>query len=334
MTEPIITGVHWLPVSSVLKNEAAQFTPWLASNLDLLGDALGLQDLALVGTEHDVMDKRLDILAECVGIEGATIPVVIENQYGKTDHSHLGQLITYLSQQGRGYAVWVTEHVHDAHLSAVNFLNRATGADDVGFFLVRARFTHGLAGTHQVHFEVVARPNEFEKPSKRTSTGDKTSPRYQYALALQQLLDLPLRAAGWASTGVHIKGFIWVRWPSKLWVTSVSHHSASVRPHEQSCQVSVRINRAGDRAANEHVVGLIRQAYEAEIAKLIDAEDELLWDAGTTGAPAASFAIRHPEGGYADGDPRATAEWAERILTGLLNAVTNHPVQMDLPPLL
>ena len=75
----------------IWKNEATDFTPWLAENLELLSETLDI-DLSLVETESQVGGYSLDILTENSDT-GET--VVIENQLEQTDHDHLGKVITY-----------------------------------------------------------------------------------------------------------------------------------------------------------------------------------------------------------------------------------------------
>ena len=104
MTYPNISSMQWLNARDVLPGEATHFTPWLADNLDLLADAADLSELTQVDTEVAVAEKRLDILASGIDGDGDVIPVIIENQYGVTDHRHLGQVITYLAQQQHGLA--------------------------------------------------------------------------------------------------------------------------------------------------------------------------------------------------------------------------------------
>lgn len=163
MTSPHIDKLQWVDIRKVLPNEAHDFTPWLGENLDLLADALGLEDLVLVGTEGSVEDFRLDILATGTDASGEEITVVVENQYGATDHDHLGKLVTYAAraeQDGdRVLGVWVVETPRSAHLAAVEFLNRVT-TDTVGWFLVSARFVEGPVG-YYVHFEKHAEQTSF-----------------------------------------------------------------------------------------------------------------------------------------------------------------------------
>jgi hypothetical protein len=62
---PANTPVSWLAASEVLGGEASDFTPWLEQpeNLQLLGEALHLDELSSVAREHNVAGMRLDILA-------------------------------------------------------------------------------------------------------------------------------------------------------------------------------------------------------------------------------------------------------------------------------
>lgn len=74
------------------KHEALNFTSWLAENCDALKDQLGL-DLTVVEKEKSVGPFSVDIL----GKDEAGRTVIIENQLERTDHDHLGKVLTYLA---------------------------------------------------------------------------------------------------------------------------------------------------------------------------------------------------------------------------------------------
>jgi hypothetical protein len=112
-------------------NEAYDFTTWLAENLDLLGDTLRLE-LSLLQQEARAGSFSADILAEDASGE----PVVIENQLERTDHDHLGKLITYLSNLDAKAAVWITSEPRPEHEKAIHWLNEMLPAD-TAFFLVK-----------------------------------------------------------------------------------------------------------------------------------------------------------------------------------------------------
>jgi Domain of unknown function (DUF4268) len=100
--------------------EATNFTPWLAKNLDILSDKLGM-DLELETTEAGAGDFSADIIARDLSTNRT---VVIENQFGGTDHRHLGQVITYSSVLAAGVVVWIAESIRPEHKAAIDFLNQ------------------------------------------------------------------------------------------------------------------------------------------------------------------------------------------------------------------
>ena len=100
-------------------DEALDFTPWLAKNLVLLSEELGLE-LELVQTEKGVGPFYLDILAKAG--ENKVI-IAIENQLEQTDFSHLGQLLTYATGCDARIAIWVATEFTYEHAHALYALN-------------------------------------------------------------------------------------------------------------------------------------------------------------------------------------------------------------------
>jgi hypothetical protein len=92
------------------------FSNWLALNLGRLASTLGMDDLELIGTELAVGDFRSDVVAREAGTARL---VVIENQFTKTDHDHLGKLLTYAAKHAAEIVVWVSPIIRDEHRAAI-----------------------------------------------------------------------------------------------------------------------------------------------------------------------------------------------------------------------
>ena len=154
---------------SVWPHEALNFTPWVAENVDLLGDAVGL-DITVDETESSVGDFNVDIYASETGTDRK---IIIENQLEDTDHDHLGKLITYASGKGADVVIWVVKHAREEHKAAVEWLNNHTD-ENIGFFLCEIKLFQ--IGDSQIapSFSVVERPNDWAKEIKKTATANPT----------------------------------------------------------------------------------------------------------------------------------------------------------------
>lgn len=144
----------------VWKNEAGDFTPWLAraENLELLGETLNL-NLELEGTEQSVGSYSADIV--CRDSVSDRV-VLIENQLEKTDHTHLGQIFTYAAGVDAVIIVWVARRFTDEHRAAVDWLNRISGTE---FHFFGIEVEAWKIGDSQIapRFNVVAQPNDWAK---------------------------------------------------------------------------------------------------------------------------------------------------------------------------
>jgi hypothetical protein len=119
---------------TVWAHEAADFTPWLAleENIGKLADALDME-LEVENTEVAVGPYSADILARDA-FTGRY--VVIENQLGKTDHDHLGKMITYAAALDASRLVLIATEFSEEHQKAFEWLNEHT-TEDLGFYGVR-----------------------------------------------------------------------------------------------------------------------------------------------------------------------------------------------------
>jgi hypothetical protein len=160
----------------VWTSEALDFTPWLAENLDVLADELGMT-LTLRGTEVPVGDFRLDI--EALSADGRV--VIVENQLERTDHGHLGQILVYASGLEASTVVWIAPRFRDDHRRTLDWLNERTDTG-VDFFGVEVSVVQiGEAGPRAPVFDLVVRPNGWQKAVKEmgsagSGTGGQVSP--------------------------------------------------------------------------------------------------------------------------------------------------------------
>ena len=64
---------------------------------------------------------------DLVGEDASGRVVVIENQLEKSNHDHLGKLVTYSAAVGAGVAVWIVADARPEHVAAVAWLNEMGG---------------------------------------------------------------------------------------------------------------------------------------------------------------------------------------------------------------
>jgi hypothetical protein len=169
-----------VPLRKAWPNEASNFTPWLAqeANLAQLGEAAGLQ-LELESTEKLVGAFSADILAKDTVSQQW---VLIENQIAPTDHSHLGQLLTYAAGLDARAVIWIAETFREEHRAAIDFLNRAT-TDEFFFFAVQIELWRIGESDFAPRFSVVAKPNNWSKQGqaiKQAAEGELTDTQKAY----------------------------------------------------------------------------------------------------------------------------------------------------------
>lgn len=184
-----LSSLQRVPLREAWKHEASDFTPWLAEpeNLALLADALGIDELEPVGTEQWVGEFKVDILATH-GDE----QVIIENQLAKTDHNHLGQIITYAAGIDARKIIWVAESFRPEHVAALQFLNEHT-TEALNFFGVQIELYRIGDSPLAPKFEVVVKPNAWAKSGREqakvaTASTPTKQRQLQFWLALVEAL--------------------------------------------------------------------------------------------------------------------------------------------------
>ena len=120
----MIGKIESVPLRDIWKHEAYDFTSWLQENIDVLNDVLGLS-LSNPEREQSAGSFNVDLVAE----DENGNPVIIENQLEKSDHNHLGKLITYLIAIGAKTAIWIVADPRPEHIGAISWLNESSSAN-------------------------------------------------------------------------------------------------------------------------------------------------------------------------------------------------------------
>ena len=124
-----IGKIERVSLRDVWKHEARDFNRWIQENIDVLNDVI---DLNLVNPEceHSAGAFSVDLVAED---EGGN-PVIIENQLEKSNHDHLGKIITYLVAVDAKAAIWIVSDPRPEHVNAISWLNESSSTS---FYLLK-----------------------------------------------------------------------------------------------------------------------------------------------------------------------------------------------------
>jgi len=142
------------------KTEAGDFTPWLAGdeNIALLGETIGIE-LEVEAQEKNVGPFRADILCKDTVTNNW---VLIENQLERTDHNHLGQLMTYAAGLDAVSIVWIAKSFTEEHRAAIDWLNSITD-DTFNFFGLEVELWKIGNSPVAPKFNLISKPNDWTR---------------------------------------------------------------------------------------------------------------------------------------------------------------------------
>jgi hypothetical protein len=281
----------------VWKTEAQDFTPWLAGeeNLALLGETINL-DLELEAVEKDVGPFRADIL--CRETDGNSL-VLVENQVERTDHTHLGQLLTYAAGLNTVTIVWIAKKFTDEHRAALDWLNEITG-EEVNFFGLEIELWRIGQSDIAPKLNVVSKPNEWTK-----GKGSSSSIAQDTDLTPVKILQLDY----WNAFRDYVLEHSAVMRPQKAspchWMnfgigTSKAALSSLVNTQAGLISVSLQIHNSKDRLAIFNLLKQEREAIEAEMGS------SLIWEEKPA-KKSSHIIVRNPAL-----DPNQKADWPQQ----------------------
>ncbi|MGB4782678.1 DUF4268 domain-containing protein [Candidatus Methylomirabilis sp.] len=164
----------------VWTSESSDFTPWLAQeeNLKLLGEAISIE-LELESLEKEVGPFRADILCKDTATDNW---VLIENQLERTDHPHLGQLLTYAAGLNAVTIVWIAERFTEEHRTTLDWLNERTD-DKINLFGLEIELWRIGDSPIAPKFNIISQPNDWSRTVQQAAAaGGEVSAHKQLQL--------------------------------------------------------------------------------------------------------------------------------------------------------
>ena len=255
-----------LDLRTCWKKEDTEFTPWLAQeeNIQLLGETIGLE-LEVQSQEENVGPFRADIL--CTDTTNNHF-VLIENQLEKTNHSHLGQLMTYAAGLDAVTVIWIAQKFTEEHRASLDWLNRITD-NTINFFGIEIELYRIDDSPPAPMFNIVSKPNDWTKLVKKSASSQNLTDtkllQQEYWQALKTFME-------------DNKSFVKIHSPQPQHWTNAAigrsnfHLSATVNSREKT--ISIWLNILGEDAeANYdklHDIG-----YEQSLQEV---NPDLVWD--------------------------------------------------------
>ena len=283
----------------VWKHEAMDFTQWLQENIDVLNDALDL-NLVNVDRERIAGDFSIDLVAE--DDSGGT--VIIENQLEKSNHDHLGKIITYLTGMDARAAIWIVSEPRPEHVAAVAWLNESSSAD---FYMVKVEAVRIGDSPAAALFTLIVGPSVETKEVGQT----KKEIAERYGIRKRWWTQLVERSAKVSKLHAHIT-------PGEY---SWLGNSAGIRGlnfnyvvTQDESGAELYIDRGKD--AKEENKGIFDQlkAHESEVEKTFGGP--LSWER-LEGKRASRIRFTQPGGGY-----RSSEEQWPSLQDGIIGAMT------------
>lgn len=196
-------------IKDIWKTEDRDFTPWLVENIVRLNEDIGFN------IQDPQKENRLEnFIVDIVG-EDNEGKVIIENQYNKSDHDHLGKLLTYLSNvPGTKKAIWIVEEARADHVSTINWLNE--NVETCSFYLVKIEVFKIQDSPPAANFDLLAGPSEITKIKQKINVEDSNRGKARFEfwelflekskLKTKMYNNISPRVYAWLGTSTGLRG--------------------------------------------------------------------------------------------------------------------------------
>ncbi len=254
----MIGKIQRVPLREVWRHEALDFTAWLQENIDVVNDALDIE-LQNPEREQAAGDFSVDLVAE----DESGDSVVIENQLEKSNHDHLGKLLTYLVAMEAKTAVWIVSDPRPEHVNTVSWLNQSSPAS---FYLLKMEAIKIGESAPAALLTLVVGPSEV---GRRVGNSKKERAE-RYTIRRRFWTELLEKAA--QKTGLHANSVPTDRYYSKV-SSGVTGFYYSYVLLWDATRVELFIDRSGGAEENECLFDQLitqREAIEADFGESLE----------------------------------------------------------------
>ena len=169
-----------IPIRDEFPHEAHNFTPWLRENISYIEEKIPIRfgDLDEIETEVPVGPYSCDVLAPTK--DGRK--VVIENQFNRADHDHLGKMITYSATLKADVLIWIAESFREEEIVSLNWLNEMSTNEYPAFFAIKVELIKIGDSLPALNLDVMVYPDKWSDKVDRdriTSKANKKAVQYE-----------------------------------------------------------------------------------------------------------------------------------------------------------
>jgi len=243
-----------------LASRGTDFTPWLAENIDLLSEVLGLP-LEVVEREAEIGSFRADLVCK-VTDDGPQQLVIVENQLERTNHDHLGKIITYGAGREAATIVWIAREFTEEHRNAIEWLNRVT-QDHINFFALEIELWRVGHSEPAPKLNVVCEPNDWrviiQRPGRGKSTQNQQA-RLEFWTAFKEFLATSSKMRAGKPRSGNVMPFSIGKGGFEL-IATANTWNEETRRTESNIQVQLTLSRQN---SNDDFARLLAQKTEIE----------------------------------------------------------------------
>ena len=283
-----------------------KFSDWLSEHLDELGIYLWM-DIASPEREAPVGGFKADILAK----DAESRNVIIENQFGQSNHDHLGKVLTYAANYDAAIIVWISEDLRVEHQQTLDWLNQRTD-EKSEFYGVEVKVVRIEDSPVACFFDVVSRPSISRRGRAKDGSPSTSERQERYKQFFSGVLDSlrdEHKLTNAKSPSGYSEHFITAR------VSGVQYHMHFV----QGGGARVAVYLYADAARNKRLY----DALQAQKTRLEEAfGDKLTWER-LDNSRGSRIAVDLPDKRIRDADEtlKQTADWMVNTVVRLSQTV-------------